>query len=188
LLHNGRPTGPQDGATTERGAYTLDGETIGGLTISRNPEAKFWIPSEDEWYKAAYHDPRTAASGGPDGDSFYWLYPMMTNVDPGNIIGALPNQSNFFSTVYSVTQNATLDPNLNYLSAVGSYSGSASFSGTFDQGGNVYEWTDAVVSGSDRRLRGGSWLDGNVSQHSSNKNQCDPAIDYSSLGFRVASP
>jgi hypothetical protein len=70
-LHNECPTGGQDETTTESGAYTLDGATSGGLDITRNPGAKYWIPSEDEWYKAAFHDPRLAADGGPPGDDFY---------------------------------------------------------------------------------------------------------------------
>ena len=39
------------------------------------PGARWFIPSENEWYKAAYHQP--AAQGG-DGDN-YWAYPTGTN-------------------------------------------------------------------------------------------------------------
>ena len=62
-LHNGRPGGSQIASTTERGAYTLGGATSGGLTITRNPGAKFWIPSENECYKAAYHQPARGGLG-----------------------------------------------------------------------------------------------------------------------------
>ena len=55
-LHNGRPGGGQDESTTERGAYTLDGETGEGRSVGRNDDARYWIPSEDEWHKAAHHD------------------------------------------------------------------------------------------------------------------------------------
>ena len=56
-LHNGQPTGPQGLATTEGGSYLLDGAMGDGelLTITREPDATWVIPSEDEWYKAAYH-------------------------------------------------------------------------------------------------------------------------------------
>ena len=52
-LHNSQPTGPQGPATTETGAYMLAGAASVG---DRNPGAKFFLPTEDEWYKAAYYD------------------------------------------------------------------------------------------------------------------------------------
>ncbi len=56
-LHNGRPVGPPGPKTTEDGAYRLDAP--GGPR--RRPGAKFSLPSEDEWHKAAYFD---RSSGG----------------------------------------------------------------------------------------------------------------------------
>ena len=47
-------------ADTETGAYTI------GNGVERSPfgpSAKFWIPSEDEWYKAAYHDASAGTAG-----------------------------------------------------------------------------------------------------------------------------
>ena len=41
---------------------------------------------------------------------------------------------------------------------MGAYTGSASPYGTYDQGGNVAEWNEEIVSGSNRGLRGGSWV------------------------------
>ncbi len=184
-LHNGRPTGLQAAATTENGAYPLNGATS-GVSIVLNRGAKFWIPSEDEWYKAAYHQPASALGDVDD----YWLYPTKSNADPGNTIGVPPpsNHANLFTSVYSVTQSGGYDANQNYLTAVGSYPGSAGFYGTFDQGGNVWEWNDAVISGSYRGLRGGSWSnDGNLLRSSSRSslNAIDEDIFF---GFRVASP
>lgn len=68
-LHNGRPAGGQDGSTTERGAYTLDGETGEGRAVARNDDAFYWIPSEDEWHKAAHYDGSgwVEAAGDDDG-------------------------------------------------------------------------------------------------------------------------
>ncbi len=79
-LQNGQPTGSQNASTTEDGAYTLNGKiTASDLrTVVRNPDAKWFIPTTDEWYKAAYHQP---ASQGGDSDD-YWEYPMMTNKEP----------------------------------------------------------------------------------------------------------
>jgi sulfatase modifying factor 1 len=151
-LHNGRPAGAQNAMTTERGAYTLDGTITGGLTINRETGAKFWIPSEDEWYKAAYHQP---AGQGGDADS-YWLYPTKSNVEPGNTTGAVPlaNQANFKTAVYSVTESGIFSASQNYLTEAGSSPGSAGFYGTFDQGGNVFEWSDVVYGGPYRGFRG----------------------------------
>ncbi len=56
-MYNGQPTGVQDLSTTEDGSYFLDGATTDSEleAITRRPGATWVIPSEDEWYKAAYH-------------------------------------------------------------------------------------------------------------------------------------
>ncbi len=46
-LHNGQGDGD-----TESGAYNNIGNQA---TFARQEGARWWIPSEDEWYKAAYH-------------------------------------------------------------------------------------------------------------------------------------
>ena len=60
-LHNGQPNGAQDASTTEDGAYALNGATTleALLAVTKNAGAKYWIPSENEWYKSAYFDPKT---------------------------------------------------------------------------------------------------------------------------------
>ena len=87
-LQNGQPTGAQTAATTERGAYTLDG-AMSGVSFTRNAGATYGLPSENEWYKAAYHQP--AAQGG---DS-YWFYPTGSNNPPtvatANAVGDISN-------------------------------------------------------------------------------------------------
>lgn len=66
-LQNGQGNGD-----TESGSYTLLGGTptpSNYATISRSAGAQWVLPSENEWYKAAYHHP---ASQGGDTDD-YWL-------------------------------------------------------------------------------------------------------------------
>lgn len=55
-LHNGKPSGGPDASTTESGAYEFSGRR---LVEPRNSAARYFLPSEDEWYKAAYFDPAT---------------------------------------------------------------------------------------------------------------------------------
>ncbi len=49
-LHNGKPQGEQSSATTEDGAYKIQGTQVS----SRNVHARYSLPSENEWYKAVY--------------------------------------------------------------------------------------------------------------------------------------
>src|SRR5262249_23703270 len=58
-LNNGQPIGAQDTGTTEDGAYTLNGANTDAalMAVSRNVGAKWFIPTENEWYKEAYYQP-----------------------------------------------------------------------------------------------------------------------------------
>jgi formylglycine-generating enzyme len=47
------------------------------MAITRNADAKFWIPTENEWYKAAYHK-----NDGVTGN--YWDYPTRSDSVPSN--------------------------------------------------------------------------------------------------------
>ena len=69
-LHNG-----QGSVSTETRAYTLSGNS--GI-ITKNPGATVYLPSENEWYKAAYYDPTTGAGGGDN----YWAYPTQSDTAP----------------------------------------------------------------------------------------------------------
>jgi len=157
-MANGQPVGAQGNSTTEIGAYTLNG-AMSGLNYSKNAvnpntgaAPTWWIPSVNEWYKAAYYEP------GASSDN-YWLYPTRSDVVPGNVVGATENQANYPTAVYSVTQNSTYSSSLNYLSSGGAFTSSESYFGTFDQGGNVWEWTDGTLSVPQptREIRGGAW-------------------------------
>ena len=174
-LHNGAT----NGASTEIGAYTLNGATTG--IITKTPEATWWIPSEDEWYKAAYYKGGGTTSG-------YWIYPTQSDVAPSNKIGGQLNQANHFAGDYSVTQLPNYDAydvNQNHLTEVGAFTDSQSFYGTYDQGGSLWEWSDGVI-GDLRSIRGGSWTDPSGLLMSEHRQNGDPSTDSYEVGFRIA--
>jgi len=162
-LHNGMPSGAQDSATTEDGAYTFSGATSVG---DRKKSARFGLPSEDEWYKAAYFDP---ATGG------WFGYPASSDAQTTcSAPTTASNTANCGSIVGTVTNR-------------GAYIGSASPLGTFDQGGNVGEWNDTPVLDMPW-LRGtsGSGFEAEAGSLSARSNfPIDGETEYPNLGFRV---
>jgi formylglycine-generating enzyme required for sulfatase activity len=146
----------QGSGSTETGAYTLNGATSG--IFLANAGAQVYIPTEDEWYKAAYYNAANQT---------YSLYPNGQN----SITTA---DANYANSVGSSTD-------------VGTYSSDPSSYGTFDQGGNVLEWNDAVISGSSRGLRGGSFNASLVGLRASGRNNIVPTNELTNIGVRVAS-
>ncbi|NLX14438.1 MAG: formylglycine-generating enzyme family protein [Phycisphaerales bacterium] len=163
-LHNGQPTGNQVPGTTETGAYTLNGALTNAelLAVSRNANWKWAITSEDEWYKAAYYNPST--------DSYY-KYPTSSNVID--------------------TSMANYDWSVGHTTDVGAYPYSSP-SGTFDQGGNVWEWNESVEVLHDnvyRGIRGGSFFNDDslaIGLQASTREMNYPANEGAHLGFRVS--
>jgi len=159
-MANGQPTGAQSSTTTENGAYNVNGATSGNAVVKNaiNPNTSaaptFYIPTENEWYKAAYYSPNY----GGTGVAGYFDYATQSDTAPGNTIGGGANQANYNNGVYSVTQSSSYSSSQNYLTDVGAFTNSASFYGTFDQSGNVNQWNDLDgTAGSSRGLRGGPW-------------------------------
>jgi sulfatase modifying factor 1 len=144
-------TNGQGAGSTETGAYTLLNGITSGSAPERNPGATYFIPSIAEWTKAAY------GSG-----TATWRYATHPTAAPGNQIGPLPNQANVYLGPYSTTRSYGYDEAQNYLTDVGAFSGSPSPNGTYDQNGNVGEWTDGP--GINVRTLGGSWLDDTASR------------------------
>jgi formylglycine-generating enzyme required for sulfatase activity len=169
-MHNGQLSGAQDTTTTEDGAYTITPQGIADNSIQRNAGATIFLPSEDEWYKAAYHD-----ALGLEASSYF---DYLAGSDTQTICSAPtadPNHANCNNQVLELTD-------------VGSYSGSPSPWGTFDQGGNVREWNEAVIEEIARGFRSGSWIDGRASLSVVSRRFGDPQIeDDNAKGFRHAS-
>jgi formylglycine-generating enzyme required for sulfatase activity len=180
-------TNGQGGGSTETGAYDL-ATAPAGVAPAKTPGAAFYIPNENEWYKAAYYSP--TLNGGVGG---YYAYATQSNTTPGNQIGSAANQANYIiGAGYSVTQDGTYSSTQNYLTDVGAFSGSGSFYSTFDQSGNVVQWNDLdglASSGSSRGLRGGDWgsLDPFILS-SSDSGSFEPSLEGHNVGFRLASP
>jgi len=75
-----------------------------------------------------------------------------------------------------------------YTTEVGAYTTRPSDSayGTFDQGGNVVEWTEGIVDSIYRVNRGGSFGTIHNDMRASDRNYSDPASERPAVGFRVA--
>ena len=194
-MANGQPSGAQTSTTTENGAYNVNGATSGNAVAKNatNPNTgaapTFFIPNENEWFKAAYYSPNYGGVGIPG----YYAYATQSNTAPGNVVGSATNQANYaLGEVFSVTQSATYDGSQNYLTDVGAFTSSGSFYGTFDQSGNVSQWNDLdglAPSGSSRGLRGGFWGNfGPIGVSSSGSFLADPSYYGANVGFRLASP
>lgn len=190
-MANGQPEGQQDLKTTEEGAYPLKG-VVNGNAVSKNvcnpntsKTVTYWIPSENEWYKAAYYTRNYESSLQPG----YYLYATQSNASPGNVVGTLPNQMNVIVGVnFSVTQNATLYATQNYLTDVGAYTASASYYGTYDQNGGLYQWND--LDGKSfpyRGVRGSFWFAGAQAAQSINFAAVTPEQAGNDIGFRLSS-
>ncbi len=125
-----------------------------------------FLPSENEWYKAAYYNP---------GNSSYYQYPTSSNAVP-NESGpiATPNSANYHNAVGSQTD-------------VGAYTGTTSPYGAFDMGGNIFQWNEALVTDSLRCLRGGSFGNTSGALLSSILSNSSPSTESGDFGFRVAS-
>lgn len=179
-LHNGQPAGPQNASTTEDGAYLISGYNgTDGRTIQRKGGWKWAVAAEDEWYKAAYY------KGG--GSNAYWGYPMQSSaptVPSNDIISPDPgNNANFFQGSYALGGPY-------YRTNVGEFENSESRYGTFDQGGNVWEWNEAITRTytgyAYRGLRGGSFYDPSVTlQTTYRSHDGTPSVKDDDVGFRI---
>ncbi|MCP3918192.1 MAG: formylglycine-generating enzyme family protein [bacterium] len=169
----------QGGSDTETGPYAL----LGGnpVDVERDSQSTHFIPSDDEWYKAAYYDPTV-------GPSHYWGYPTRANGVPtaaaATATGDVANPGPAAANRNRSADWAGLD---GHLTTVGS-AGSESFYRCADMAGNAYEWTDTSFPFGPnvaRILRGGSWIDGSTVSHKSVRFAGNPAADTSWRGFRV---
>lgn len=173
-VHNGATVG----ASTETGAYNLNGATSG--TFATQEGATVWLPTEDEWYKAAFYDP--TLNGGAGG---YHLYTNQSNSMTShelNVPGAAnyayfnPSKPAAGIPLYPITGNV--------LTPVGAYD-TPSYYGTYDQGGNVTEYL-GETSGANIVVRGGNARGQIVAMDAAFRYEIGSSFYGSFSGFRIA--
>ena len=146
--------------------------TAGGTNLYRNKDAYYFLPSENEWYKAAYYN----LSG-----TNYFLYPTASSSVPT----AVASGTTSGTAVYG--GGAVTEP------AAVTLAGGLSPYGTMGQGGNVVEWMESSLDGSnssasaDRTVRGGNAFFPESDLRSSFRAYGAPELGASTFGFRVAS-
>ncbi|MDR2429752.1 MAG: SUMF1/EgtB/PvdO family nonheme iron enzyme [Puniceicoccales bacterium] len=165
---------------TESGVYDM----TSSATVLRDPVASLQpgavvLPTENEWYKAAYYDPNKGAGG-------YYTYSFgHANGDCAHMDFANYDQ------VYHDMMAPDWGNGVYFLNEVGfyeNYSGSLSSYGVADMTGNVWEWTDSQYNWYDRVVRGSAFhSDGLDLSAEFSRAHYAPSTEDNFIGFRVAS-
>jgi formylglycine-generating enzyme required for sulfatase activity len=168
-------TGTQGTSNYTLGIWST-AEAAGGTNLYRNKNAKYYLPTEDEWMKAAHWNGSNLQTYTTIGD----VFPLQGNGTSG--------------TGWNYYNNTDLAQYINLYRPWDVGSGSQELNGTFDMTGNVYEWMESpwnngdYLSGSIRGLRGGSYGHGGEGALASyGGSGCYPDLVNSTMGFRVAS-
>jgi formylglycine-generating enzyme required for sulfatase activity len=150
---------------------SADAWQLGGENLYRHKDAYYFLPSENEWYKAAYFNP---------GGSNYFLYPTASDTAPTPVASGTSAGTAVYSNAASVP-------------AIVDSTGGLSPYGTMGQGGNVWEWNESAFGGTNsssstnRAVRGGDWVAAEGALRSSFRLDVDPSFEIDIVGFRVAS-
>lgn len=174
-LHNGGGFGD-----TETGAYTTFGQ-LQPIGARRNPGALIFLPTVNEWHKAAYHDPsqtrryRWYSSGN--------TRPTRATANSvGDINNPGPNVANYDQVA---NWNGSAIGNVTTVGSAGPES--ESYYGTADQTGNLWEWNEWWRGTGWRGKAGGSFVESASAQGSwSIAGSAAATIEVFSFGFRPA--
>ena len=156
------------------GAYQFDATGSTLVAVDRDAALATYgtvyaLPTEDEWYKAAYY----TGSG-------YSLYPFGTDDPPRGGTNENP-QANIKEGTY-------VNPSPNYAWKVGS--GAMEQNGTYDMAGNAFEWIESAADGTlddmaeNRVMRGGSWYYNDYYTRSTTRTPRDPSVPSTAIEFR----
>ena len=139
----------------------------------RNSLAKYFLPSADEWYKAAYYNPS---------NSTYYDFANGSDTRPTAVISGTASNT----AVYQQSGEAspTGPANVNDAGGLSPY-------GVMGLGGNAWEWQESYLADGDgsspRGFRGGSYTDEPNNISSSALINVGPSVQNINIGFRVAS-
>jgi formylglycine-generating enzyme required for sulfatase activity len=180
-LHNSKSS---DRSAFLNGAYDVStfgyGEEPGTFTdqLTHNQGARYWIPTWDEWLKAAHYDPVLDR---------WWEYSTTSDTRPlyglpeGYPGGSVDNQAN--ANYIDVGGNA------HFQVLLGAYENVTSPWGLFDTAGGTSEWTEfAGGRRIARGLEGSGWASGafTIDAAWDLRGAFPTDVSYS-FGFRVAS-
>jgi formylglycine-generating enzyme required for sulfatase activity len=149
-----------------------DAEASGGTNLYRHKDAFYFLPTEDEWVKAAYWNGTELQT---------YATKAGESLTQGDVVSG--TGWNYYHNRYATDPYGSWD--------VGS--GSQELNGTYDMMGNIWEWmenpytTGDYVAGSSRWLRGGFWDAESDFFVSSSRSTNSPAYESYLIGFRVAS-
>ena len=157
--------------------------------LTHNPGAKYWIPTWDEWLKAAHFDPnKPGAAEGGSGVSRWWQYSTTSDLPPvggapGTLVNGLPAQANFGFSSPSP-----------FGISLGAYAAIQSPWGLLDTAGATGEWTEEAFytvpfdsKPHDRIYNGSWWVDGSVlSDAIGFESGAFPSYSAFDLGIRIA--
>jgi sulfatase modifying factor 1 len=182
-LHNGQLTGTAGAASTETGAYTLVGGQISGTAPAVNSGAQFFIPTENQWYKAAYYQGGGTTAG-------YWDYATQNDTTPTAVTSGSTGIGSAGNTGNSANYNngAVWNGQTGNVTTVGTNGGPSAY-GAFDMSGNLREWNDlAGAPGTLRGVRGGHFR--SIASQLSSSVRFENFVGQGSdnIGFRLASP
>jgi len=170
----GRPAAYQLNGTNTALTLWSSGQAwqAGGENLYRHKDAYYFLPSESEWYKAAYHQNDGVTAN-------YWDYATGSNSIPT----AVASGTGAGTAVYN-GQPGPVDVNND---------GGLSPYGTRGQNGNAWEWNESAFDGinnsssENRAIRGGNWFFSEINLRASLRFGNGPAVSNSTVGFRVAS-
>jgi sulfatase modifying factor 1 len=194
-LQNGQPVAEAGAGVTETGTYTFgqayvvidewgEAHTQYPVTIpdhSALSTPHYVLPTEDEWYKAAYYKGGGTAAG-------YWDYATQSDELPNNNPPWVDtgNSANYSFLDYDPnTDQYSVGPPY-YLTDVGAYGLSVGPYGTYDQNGNVWESLETWYDSDSVAVRGGSWAYYQNGLPASDRWDAYPDWAVADRGFRAA--